>query len=139
MPPAPVPTNLFAMPLVSMNVQTGTNEDWISAIKYIVDSSTISPPPPEDPQLDLRGIRFEMEVRPTVPSNDVVLTASTDDGTLTIGMDPDFGFFLFHLPHETMIEMFPGPYSGEVRGTDGFGTRRVIEIVLEIVQGVVRP
>ena len=135
MPPAPVQTNLFAMPLVSMSVQTGTNEDWISAINYIVNDSAggfLS-------QLDLRGIRFEMEVRPTTPSHDVVITASTDDGTLTIGADPDCGFFLFHVPVIKMSMVFPGTYVGEVRGSDGFGMRRVIDVALEVVEGVVRP
>lgn len=127
------------MPLVTLNVQTGTNEDWVSAIRYTVDPATIDPPPLEPPQLDLRGIRFEMEVRPTVPSHDVVITASTDDGSLTIGFEPDYGFFLFRVPHETMRQQFPGTYAGEVRGTDAFGTRRVIVVDLEIVEGVVRP
>lgn len=134
-----VPTNLFAMPLVTMTVQTGANEDWVSAIRYTVDASTMDPPPLEDPQLDLRGIRFEMEVRPTVPSHDVVITASTDDGSLTIGFEPDYGFFLFRVPWAVMQKQFPGHYAGEVRGTDAFGTRRVIVVELEIVEGVVRP
>jgi hypothetical protein len=137
MAPAPVQTNLFAMPLVSLSVSTGTNEDWISAIQYLVQSSTV-PPPATLPQLDLRGIRFEMEVRPTITSNDVILTASTDDGTLMIGAAPDIGFFLFHIPIDSMSEMFPGNYVGEVRGEDGFGMRRVIDIALEIVEGIVR-
>ena len=49
-------TNLLAMPLVQLVVETGNNEDWVDSLKYVVDE--------EDPdvQLDIREINFFMEI-----------------------------------------------------------------------------
>jgi hypothetical protein len=131
--PPPVQTNLLAMPLIDMTVQTGTNEDWISAIKYLVDDGTTNPP-----QMDLRGITFNMEVRATIESHDVVLTASTDDGTIMIGMSPDYGYLLFNIPLKMIAQLIPGTYVGDVVGADGLAVRRVIVIDLQIVEGITR-
>jgi hypothetical protein len=79
-------TNLLAMPLVVMSVSTGTNEDWIDSILFLVDDG--GDVQESFPQLDLTGIEFNMEVRRRAPDNEVVLRGSTKDGSLSIG-DPN--------------------------------------------------
>lgn len=127
-------TNLLAMPLVQMSVFTGTNEDWIDSIKYVVDTGDEDPP-----QLDIRGIYFEMEVRRGTPEHEVVFSANTDDGTLAIGSDPDYGFLLINISHKVMLEQAPGMYVADIVGTDAHNIRRCVVIDLEIVHGVTRP
>ena len=70
-------TNLLAMPQLVLTVTTGTNEDWIDSILYLVDmggddQSTF-------PQLDIHGIEFLMEVRRRTSDNEVVFRASTKE------------------------------------------------------------
>jgi hypothetical protein len=127
-------TNLLAMPLVNMTVITGTNEDWIDSIKFVVDDSSGDPP-----QLDLTGITFTMEVRRQPPDNEVVLRASTDDGTLAVGAPPDFGFLLINIDHEQIKIIKPDDYTADIVGTDGDIIRRCIVIDLQVVLGITRP
>jgi hypothetical protein len=128
-----VPTNLLAMPLVSMQVETGTNEDWIDSLEFLVDDGSATPP-----QLDLTGIAFAMEVRRTPPDHEVVLTASTALGTLAVGNPPDFGFLLINIPLADMRGQQPGSYVADIVGTDGHSTRRCVVIDLEIKWGITR-
>jgi hypothetical protein len=131
--PVDVPTNLLAMPLVTIQVETGTNEDWIDALKFLVDDGSEDPP-----QLDLTGIDFSMEVRRTPPDHEVVLTASTALGTLGVGNPPDFGFLLINIPMAEMRGQQPGKYVADITGTDGQDIRRCVVIDLEIVWGITR-
>jgi hypothetical protein len=129
-----VTTNLLAMPLVSMTVITGTNEDWIDSIKFVVDDGSADPP-----QLDLTGIKFDMEVRRQPPDVEVVLKASTADGTLAVGAAPDFGFLLINVDHDKMKIIQPNDYTADIVGTDGEIIRRCIVMDLQIVLGITRP
>jgi hypothetical protein len=129
-----VTTNLLAMPLVTLTVVTGTNEDWIDSIKFVVDDGSTDPP-----QLDLTGIQFDMEVRRLPPDNEVILRASTTDGTLAVGAAPDFGFLLINVDHEQMKIIRPDNYTADIVGTDGDTIRRCIIIDLEIALGITRP
>jgi hypothetical protein len=132
-----IPTNLVAMPLLALTIETGTNEDWLDSIKYVVDDGSNNPD--GMPQLDLTGIAFEMEVRRAVADHEVVLTASTDDGRLAIGTAPDYGFLLIQVDHEDMLDQQPGQYVADIVGIDSNNTRRIATIDLTIVQGVTRP
>lgn len=129
-------TNLLAMPLVAMQVVTGTNEDWIDAVKFVVDD--LSGDPDSYPQLDLTGIRFTMEVRRRPPDIEVVLRASTDDGTLSVGEAPNFGFLIINIDHEQVEMVRAGTFAADIVGEDDVTKRRVITMNLEIVQGVTR-
>ena len=129
-------TNLLAMPLVNLVVLTGNNEDWVDSIKFVIDDGSGLP---ELPQLDLTGIVFEMEVRRQVPDSEVVLRASTADGTLAIGEPPNYGFLLINIDHEFMKIIRPGDYVGDIVGRDADTIRRCIGIDLEIALGVTRP
>jgi hypothetical protein len=65
-----MPTNILALPLVQLEVETGNNEDWIDSILFLVAPDDPDNPPPTAPQLDLRGIDFEMEIRREADDND---------------------------------------------------------------------
>jgi hypothetical protein len=130
-------TNVLALPLVAITVVTGNNEDWLDAVKYVVDDGTglaIT----AMPQLDLRNITFEMEIRRTADDSEVVLGASTATGTLKVGDPPDWGFLLLQLALPEMQNMTPGSYVGDITGRDSFNTRVTIQIDLTIVEGVTR-
>jgi hypothetical protein len=128
-------TNLLAMPLVTMTIAVSTNEDWVDSVKWVVDDGS---PNASKPQLDLRGIAFEMEVRRAPPDHGVVLTASTDDGGLMIGVPPNFGFLIINIDVENMKVQQPGVYVADIVGKDIETHRVVATIALTINQGITR-
>ena len=128
-------SNLLAMPLVQLAITTGNNEDWIDSICYLVDGTD----PATDPQLDLTGINFLMEIRRQPNDHEVVIRASTTDGTLAIGEAPNYGFLLIQVDHETMRQQNAGAFVGDIVGTDDVSTRRVAGIDLTIQEGITRP
>jgi hypothetical protein len=127
-------TNILALPLVRLTVETGTNEDWIDTLKYVVDDGS-----PDPPQLDLRGIRFRMEVRRRPEDHEVIISASTDDGTLTIGTSPDYGVLIFNIPDDIMKLKKAGVYVGDVLASDETFARVAIQIDLTVVEGITKP
>jgi hypothetical protein len=131
--------NVLALPLVQMSVVTGTNEDWVDSIKYLVDpqDGTL---PADMPQLDLTGITFEMEVRRQATDSEVIFAASTTDGTILIGTPPDNGFLIISVPVVEMQNVSAGPYVADVTGRDNYNTRRTLQIDLTVVDGItIRP
>ena len=139
-PPRPAvkqSSNLLAMPLVAMSVFTGTNEDWVDSIKFVVDDG--SGVETDYPQLDLNGISFLMEVRRDPPDIEVVLRASTDDGTLMIGAPPEYGYLIINIPQAMMKDLRPGGYVADIIGRDGTHVRRTIVVTLQVTYGVSRP
>lgn len=135
-------TNILSIPLTRMTVQTGNNEDWIESIKYVVDDGTgiATDDPAADmlPQLDLRGIAFEMEVRHKRTDHEVVLTASTANRRLGVGPFPNFGFLLLGVSIDDMKLQTAGTYVADVVASDDTYARKVIEMDLSIVEGVTR-
>jgi hypothetical protein len=131
-------TNILALPLTNMSVLTGNNEDMVESVLFQV-GGTGSPAMGIAPeQLDLRGINFNMYVRRSATDHEVLMTASTDDHTLSVGAFPDVGFLLFAVPVEQMQVRLPGTYVADVVATaDGF-TRRCLVIQLTIVEGITR-
>jgi hypothetical protein len=129
-------SNILALPLVSMIVETGNNEDWIESIKYIVGPENI----PNVPQVDLRGIRFEMEVRRSASDVEVVLRASTENGMITIGAQPDVGYLLWRIPLEDMKEVAVGNYVADILAKEDFRSieRVTVQIALTIREGVTK-
>jgi hypothetical protein len=126
-------SNLLAMPQVRLDIETGNNEDWIDSIKFMVDTGE-----PVLPQLDIRNITFEMEIRRAVADHEVVLTASTENNTLRIGAPPDVGFLLFYIPLAQMRNQRAGTYVGDITGRDGIFTRTIAQINLTIIEGVTK-
>jgi hypothetical protein len=129
-------SNLLALPLVRMTVATGNNEDWIDAIKYIVPSAIVDDPNP--PQVDLRGIDFEMEIRRSAEDHEVVLSANSQDGSLAIGSSPDVGYLIIYITADIMKMQIAGDYVGDIVGRDELYARKIIELTLTIVQGITK-
>jgi hypothetical protein len=126
-------TNLLAIPLVKLGIEAGNNEDWVDSIKYVVNTGALDPP-----QLDIRGITFEMEIRREAAAHEVVLSATTADGTLSTGAPPDVGFLIFSLPLVQMQSLAAGTYVGDVTGRDEQYTRVIAQISLTIIEGVTK-
>jgi hypothetical protein len=124
-------TNLLAIPLVEIAVQTGNNEDWVDSMVFLIDETG-------GQQLDIRGIEFEMEVRRQPKDHEVILSASTKAGTLQIGDPPNYGFLIINIPLNDIKTKIPGSYFGDIRGTDAQHTRRVVVINLAIVEGLTK-
>jgi len=135
MTPPVVTTNLLALPLLQLGVETSNTEDWIESIKYVVDTGA---PDEELPQVDLRGIEFEMEVRRSAPSHEVVINATTEDGSIAIGEPPDYGYLIINVNMSEMRGQVAGKYVADIRGSDGRYTRVCIQIDLTIFDGITR-
>ena len=127
-------SNLLAIPLIKVVVQTGDNEDWIDPILFLVNDG-LDPP---ETQLDLRGIEFEMEVRRDEPVHEVVITASTENGMLMIGEVPDYGYLIIQVPLHAIKPNPAGKYVADIIGRDEANTRTVVQIDLTLVPGVTR-
>jgi hypothetical protein len=89
-------------------------------------------------QLDLRGIDFEMEIRRAPPDHEVVLHATTKDGSLAFGYPPDIGFLIINISNTVMASQQPGEYVGDIVATDTVYRRRAFIIGLEITLGITR-
>ena len=128
-------TNILAIPLAQVTAVTGTNEDWIDTILYVVGPEPITS---ESPQFDLSGIEFQMEVRRNAEDHEVILDASTQERTLAIGPPPDFGYLLILIPYDEMKYIHPGEYVADIAASaDGY-TRRILYISLTVVEGVTK-
>jgi len=131
-------SNLLALPFVQMSVQTGNNEDWIDALKYVSPPTGMDPEDPAAPQTDLRGITFEMEVRRSRDDHEVIISATTADGSLSVGAAPNYGYLIFSIRSEVMRSKRAGDYVADVVGRDDQYARRVIDMDLTIVEGVTK-
>lgn len=129
-------SNLLAIPLIKIVVNTGNNEDWIDPILFLV--SDAAPDTTPENQLDLRGIKFLMEVRRDTPAHEVVITASTENGMILIGDMPDYGFLIINVPIEEVRPNPPGKYVADIVGDDGVNDRVCVQIDLTIVDGVTK-
>jgi hypothetical protein len=131
-------TNILALPLTNMSMLTGNNEDMVESVLFQVGGTGSPSLGVAAEQLDLRGIDFNMYVRRSASDHEVVMTASTDDHTLSVGAFPNYGFLLFAIPVDVMLLRAPATYVADVVATaDGF-TRRCIVIDLSIVEGITR-
>ena len=125
-------TNILALPLAQATVETGTNEDWVDSIVFLVG------PEPTSAQLDLRGMKFEMEVRRNPSDHEVILTASTEDLKLGIGPAPDYGFLIISIPRSEMKTKMPGVYVADIIAYDAEHQRVCVQMDLTIVEGVTK-
>lgn len=129
-------SNVLALPLALMAAVIGNNEDWIESVKYVVDDGSDNID--DMPQLDLRGISFEMEVRRKAADHEVILNLSTDNHRLAIGAFPNIGFLLFNVPLDEMQTKMAGSYVADMIARDAEHERKIIEMSLTIVEGITR-
>ena len=129
-------TSILSLPTAAMVITTGTNEDWIEALLFLIPDGSGNPD--NYPQLDLRGIAFEMEVRHSMADHEFIISASTADGTLKIGTYPNYGWLLFDISVEIMKRQLATAYVGDIVASDANFTRRCITFDLNLVQGITR-
>lgn len=130
-------TNILAMPLIQIDVETGNNEDWVDVLQWTVDNG--SGAPATFPDLDIRGIEFSMEVRRSAADAEVILAASTLEGTMAVGAPPNIGFLIWYVPLEEVMQYKePGNYVGDIVAMDGNFTRTVVQLNLTIFEGITR-
>lgn len=136
--PATMPstsTNILALPLVEAVIVTGNNEDWVDTFQFLVDNG--SGAPGTYPQLDLRGIDFQMIVRRQLGDHEVIVEASTADGSMAVGAPPNYGFLILYVPLEGVMEYkSAGTYVADIVASDGNFTITTIQIALTIFEGV---
>ena len=130
-------SNVLALPLVAVTVESGNNEDWVDSIKFVIDTGE-GLQVDDMPQLDLRGITFDMEIRRNAMDREVIFAASTNTGTIKIGVPPDFGFLIIDVPTAEMQTHRAGAYVGDIVGYDDLHRRVTIRIALTIVEGVTK-
>jgi len=127
-------TNILALPLASMDIETGTDEDWLDSMVWLINSSD----PVNGPQLDLRGMTFSMQVRRQPPEHEVLINASTTYGGLLFGAPPDYGYLVILIPRSVMQEVPAGTYVGDIVAQDKDYTRVCVQFNLTVVLGVTR-
>jgi hypothetical protein len=126
-------TNVLSLPLAHIVFAVANNEDWIDSLVFMVSDSG---PPLE--QLDLSGIAFRMHLRRRPELNEVVLEASTLDRTLYIGSPPDLGYLIVYVPEETMRQLWPGVYVGDIVASDASFQRVALTVEVTVIEGVTR-
>jgi hypothetical protein len=92
----------------------------------------------DQPQLDIRNIDFEMHIRRRPQDAEIVLGGSTDDRRLSIGLPPNVGYLLFYVPRETMRQIWPGKYVGDVVARDKRFERVTLTLEMTIIDGITR-
>ena len=127
--------NVLALPLAHLVIEVANNADWIDSLVYLVTTPDSDQP---GPQLDLRGIAFQMHIRRRPEDNEIVLAGSTADGTLSIGPAPNYGYLILSVAEETMRGIWPGEYVGDVRASDGRFERVALTIDLTVIEGITR-
>lgn len=125
-------TNILQLPLIEVAVETQTNEDWIDAVQFRDDGQAT---------IDISGIGFRMQLRPTVETIEVDLEASTENGRITIGGQGN-SVLAFNIPMYVMQALpprgDPDPYDFDVVATaDGYA-RVVMRGTLKLARGVTR-
>jgi hypothetical protein len=127
-------TNILALPLASMQIETGTDEDWVDSIVWLVNSTD----PINGQQLDLRGLTFSMQVRRAPPEHEVLINASTEYGGLLFGAPPDYGYLVIMIPRPVMQEVPAGAYVGDIVAQGDGYTRVCVQFSLDLVLGITR-
>ncbi len=132
-------TAILSIPEVTVSFEVTNNSDWIDCIEFLVDNGSADPT--TFPQLDLRGIYFQMEIRHTNATDDVevVMHGSTADGRILIGDYPNYGWLCVYMKvDEVMGQQRPGVYVGDIVAMDGTFTRTPIKLNLTITEGITR-
>jgi hypothetical protein len=129
-------TNVLALPLAQATIVTNNNEDWIDSFDYRVG------PPVDDPStappLDLTGIKFTMMARRQPDDAEVIVLASTEQGTIMIGPPPDSNFLIIDVPLATMRTRAPGIYVADMVAADEVYQRTIMQIELTIIDGITK-
>jgi len=123
--------NVLALPLAHVVFEVSNNEVWVDSLRYVVEED-------ERPQLDLRGIAFEMQLRRRPQDNEVVLQGGTDDGMLSVGAAPNWGHLIWYVPEVKMRRIWPGQYVGDVRASNARFERVCLTLDVTVLEGITR-
>jgi len=118
-------TNIRLMPVVQLDMEILTNEDWIDGLAYIDPSSN---------PIDLTGISFDMEMRMVASDATVVLKASTAANLIRVSGNT----WQFLIPADTMILIPPASYVFDMLGVGDGLTRNLVQGTVTVAQGVTR-
>jgi hypothetical protein len=121
-------TNLLTLPLLSVIATTGTNEDWIDGVAFVLPDTNLTP-------ISIAGIDWTMEMRHVAPDATVVLRASLSDSGIIAAVP---NFLRMNIPARKMVNIVPQDYVFDILGGDAFNTRRIIVGTLTVVQGITR-
>lgn len=130
-------TNILALPVVEAVIESGNGEDFVETFLYLVDDG--SGDPNNFPQLDLRGMDFIMTIRRAAGDNEIVMRASTADGTMAVGAPPNIGYLIAYQSLEDVMQYKEaGNYVGDILAYDGNFSRVCLLIDLTIIEGITR-
>jgi hypothetical protein len=123
-------TNVLALPLAHLVIETSNNEDWIDTLVVMVSDSG---PPLE--QMDLHGISFTMHLRRRPEIHEIVLDASTKTWRIYIGSPPDIGYLIFYVRREVMQTLWAGKYVGDIVANDKDYERVCMTVDFTVIEG----
>jgi hypothetical protein len=130
-------TNILALPVVEATIESGNGEDFVETFLYLVDNG--SGDATTFPQLDLRGIDFTMTIRRAAGDNEIIMRASTLEGTMAIGAPPNIGYLICYQSLEDVMQYKEADsYVGDILAFDGNFSRVCLLISLTITEGVTR-
>ena len=128
--------NVLGLPLATVTIETSNNQDWIESFLFLVDNGSGNTDTMD--QYDLRGIRFEMEMRRAVGDHEVLIHATTENRWLAIGAFPNYGFLLFQIPVEEISKRVAGTYVADLVASEHGYVRKVMDLTVTITEGVVK-
>lgn len=89
-------TNILRLPLVEMEVETGTNEDWLDSVAF-VEGDDVTP-------ISIAGISFASQLRHSALGATAYLDATTDNTQLLIG-GTSSNVLSYNVPTEVMEQI----------------------------------
>ncbi len=116
----------MAQTLTIVDFLVYNNEDWSDP--FVLGE--------EDARFDLTGGELRMDIRTSADSDQVVLSVSSEDGTIDI-TDALNGVFQFAVPMTTMVEVNPGTYKHDLLFiSPGQAVKRLFGGKIKVADGV---
>ncbi len=125
-----MPTRILDLPLVQMDLLTGTHEDMRPPAIYFTEANEISPIP-------LTGIDFRMQARSARPDAQAWVDATLGNGMIVV--DAVGGVLGIAVPHTVMRKVKPGRYVYDILATGDDIPRVIVQGEIEVMQGITRP
>lgn len=118
-----------------------TNEDWRDIITLYepwdgMDGST--PPPAEQPKIDLTDAVFSMHLRSEVDATIVALSLTSANGRIGHSGTPNDGKIIWNVDVAVMSTVAPGIYVYDLVMTQDEVDRVIARGAVEVVKGVTR-
>ena len=118
-----------------------TNEDWRDILTLYepwegMDGST--PPPAEQPKIDLTDAVFSMHLRSEVDATIVALSLTSANGRIGLSGTPADGKIIWNVDVAVMATVAPGIYVYDLVMTQDEVERVIARGTVEVVKGVTR-